>query len=146
MQKTKKFKLAALLTLMMTTAMASTPTPHTWHTVNSNNGSWNAQLQMINEEGSFVTADGAPITEFTINPKQPVEYGFVLGEGDDFNVAYTLTLTEQNAQNSAQFASKTCVFVITAASPGHPDIRISTYNGAECTFADTGRGENFFVA
>ena len=143
----KKSKLLiglSALMITMTSTSAIADTPHTWHVVNSNKGNWDARLQMISEGGHFVAHDGSLLSEFTVNPLKSQEYGFVLDASDDFNVAYTLTLTQKDPQ---QFSLKACVFVITATGPGKPDIRVASYNGAECTWKDVpGRGKDFFVA
>lgn len=121
--------------------------PHTWHTVSTTNGTWNAKLQMINQNGSFVNRDGASISEFTIHPAQSYDYGFVLDPHNDFDVAYTLTLVQQSRPNSPNFSSKACVYVITAASPANPDVRPSSYHGADCKWNVVhGVGENFQVS
>lgn len=121
--------------------------PHTWHTVQSQNGRWHAQLQMINQKGSFVSRDGSPINTFTIDLNKPQDYGFVLDPDNDFDVAYTLTLVKEESEKTKQFSSKTCVYVITASSPAQPDIRPSSFNGAKCEWIiNHGIGEDFIVS
>ncbi len=60
MQIKKNIKLGVLILVGLTTsyAISSHATPHTWHTVSSNDGTWEAKLQMINQGGSFETHDG----------------------------------------------------------------------------------------
>lgn len=148
--QTGKLTIVALaaLTLFTHTAMAGTntatpPKPHTWHTVSTNKGVWDGRLQIINENGSFVSRDGSPMTTFTISPNQPQDFGFLFTPDADFDIAYTLTLTERDSKN---FSSKACVYVITAAGPANPDIRPSSYNGAKCDWQVVhGKGEDFFV-
>lgn len=139
--------LSSLFSLMTTSAIAAvelTHKPHTWHTVNASDGIWDGRLQMINEEGSFVDGEGAPLTQFTVSPQKPQVFGFLLTANDDFNVAYTLTLVKRD--KNPQFVSKACVYVITASAPAKPDVRPSAYNGAECNWkVVSGRGEDFFV-
>ena len=119
---------------------------HTWHTISSKRGEWNARLQMINQGGGFVTPQGESINAFQISPGHTQDYGFSFDRGDDFDVAYTLTLTEKN-NGYAFFQSKACVYVITARGPANPDIRVSEFNGAQCHYTIvSGRGEDFEVS
>ena len=119
---------------------------HTWHHVSTTEGVWDARLQMINEGGMFVTKDGSTLTDFTVTSSTPMEYGFAFDEGDDFNVAYTLTLTQRDTGVFRRFSNKACVFVITAAGPAQPDIHASNYNGAKCSWKVVkGYGEDFFT-
>jgi hypothetical protein len=148
MKMSDKIKLGSLIVLSLLSfqAFAKNAT-HTWHTVSSANGTWQAKLQMLNEGGNFVTRGGAAITTFNISPGNPQDYGFVLDAGDDFDVAYTLTLTQNDQKNARQFVSKACVYVITARGPAQPDIRVSHFNGAECNWSLVkGVGENFSVS
>jgi len=146
MRVKNRLKLSMLVMLGFLTAnVMAGNTPHTWHTVSSNSGTWDAKLQMINEGGSFVTRDGSSLSSFTIGPGYSQDYGFIYDPGSDFNIAYTLTLTEQGT--SPQFTSKACVYVITANGPAQPDIRPSSYQGAECNWLIVpGVGENFTVS
>jgi hypothetical protein len=127
----------------ISSAIAGTK-PHTWHLITTDNGIWDGRLQMINEEGFFTDRDGSPLTKFTISPNKSQEYGFSFGPEADFDIAYTLTLTQRDTKN---FNSKTCVYVITASGPANPDIRPSSYNGAQCDWKIVpGQGEDFFVS
>ena len=127
-------------------ALAGNPTPHTWHTVTAASGTWDAKLQMLNQGGSFVTHDGLVVNGFSISPTHTQDYGFIFNNGDDFDVAYTLTMIEKSA-HALRFQSKTCVYVITASGPAKPDIRVSSFNGAKCDYNVVhGRGEDFTVS
>lgn len=135
-----------LATLVTTCALADNKTPHTWHTVRAENGTWDAKLQMLNQGGSFVTRDGVSLNNFTINPAKTLDYGFIFYDGADFDVAYTLTMIERNSDN-LRFQSKTCVYLITASGPAKPDIRVSSFNGAKCDYRVVhGKGEDFMVS
>lgn len=144
----KKIVITGLIFSMTATAMADQPQAHTWHNVNASNGVWHGQLQVINEKGSFVGPDGmTPISEFLISPDKPQKYGFDFDLRDDFDVAYTVTLTQKAASSDTNFTSKTCVFVVTAKGPADPDIQVASYNGAACSWKKVpGVGEDFFVA
>lgn len=123
------------------------PNPvHTWHTITSDNGDWQGKLQMINQGGDFVTPQGNLLHAFNISPTTHQDYGFSFNRGDDFDVAYTLTLTQKNNSDNF-FQSKACVYVVTASGPAKPDIRVSEFNGAKCRYTVvSGRGENFEVS
>lgn len=129
--------------LSASAAFAGTGDAHTWHNVYSKNGTWKGTLQTINEDASFVAEDGSPISSFTVSEASPQKFGFIYGEDSDFDVAYTLTLTQNQLE---LFTSKTCVFVITAKGPAQPDIRTEPYNGATCQWTLVpGVGEDFYV-
>ncbi len=139
--------LAGGLAVMGNVLAAGAPKPHTWHSVRTLEGRWAARLQMINEGGSFVARDGQALTGFMISPDHSQEYGFIFDAGDDFDVAYTLTLTETKNTTMPQFVSKACVYVVTAKGPAQPDIRVSSFNGAKCDWnVVDGVGEDFTVA
>ena len=126
-------------------ALAEGKTPHTWHTVSTASGTWEAKLQMLNQGGSFVTREGALINDFAISPSHSQDYGFIFDDGDDFDVAYSLTMVEKSS-NALLFKSKACVYVITASGPAKPDIRVSSFNGAKCDYKVIhGVGEDFMV-
>ncbi len=139
----KKILLTPILLLASSIAMANSPI-HSWHNVTSQNGQWHATLKGINELSIFVAADGiTPISTFSVNPQCPAKYGFGFDPSDDFNVAYTLTLTQDSV---ATFSSKACVFIITANGPANPDIRPISYNGAKCEYTIVqGVGEDYSV-
>jgi len=118
---------------------------HTWHVITSKGGTFNGSLQVINEKATFVKPDGTPLNTFILTPEQPVKFGFSFDPNDDFDVAYTLTLTEQDSFK--HFVSKTCLFVITAKGPAQPDVRYFAYNGATCSSTVVkGVGEDFSVS
>src|SRR5579862_4964560 len=131
---------------------ASKQEVHTWHNINATSGEWVAKFQMINEKGTFVATDGSPISELTVTAGNPKIYGFSFDPSDDFNVAYTSTLIQQKDKsakmiNATMFQSKACVFVITAVGPAQPDVRVSNFNGATCTWMTVpGVGEDFFAS
>jgi hypothetical protein len=135
-----------IASLLSVNALAK-PAPHTWHTVSTSDGAWHARLQMINEGGSFVARDGSALTTFAINPNLSQDFGFIFDADADFNVAYTLTLVQDEPKNAKSFSSKACVYVITASGPAKPDIRASSFNGAKCESKIVhGVGEDFFVS
>lgn len=139
-----KWVATSILAGMFTICFAEVP--HTWHTVNATQGTWLASLKMINEEGHFVNLTGDKVDTFQVSAEKPFHYGFVLGEGNDFNVAYTLTMTQESLNARPQFSSKTCLFLITASGPAKADIRPIGYNGAVCSWKNVpGVGEDFFV-
>lgn len=150
--KVKNIIASAVAPLIITFANfshANTNPVHTWHTIQSGNGVWDAKLQMLTGNGSFVSHDGKPMNNFSVSTAQSQEYGFVLGAYSDFNVAYTLTLISREPMDlkNVNFKSKACVFVLTATGPAKPDIRANSFNGAVCNWEiDPGRGENFYVA
>lgn len=131
---------------MVLTGNAMATPVHTWHTIRALDGNWTGKLQMLNEGGAFVTREKAPLTNFTITSDHAQDYGFIFDAGDDFDVAYTLTLKETKLAAMPQFVSKTCVYVITAKGPAQPDIRVSSFNGAKCDWnVVPGVGEDFTV-
>lgn len=74
------------------------------------------------------------------------QFGFGFDNHADFNVAYTLTLTEQEGIDKLRMSSKACVFVITAKGPAMPDVTPISYNHAKCTWKVVpGTGEDFYA-
>jgi hypothetical protein len=138
-----KILLTLILFFVTSIALANNPI-HSWHNVTSQNGQWHATLKGINELSNFVAADGiTPVSTFSVNPQSSFKYGFSFDPKDDFNVAYTLTLTQESVES---FSSKTCVFIITANGPANPDIRPISYNGAKCEYTVVqGVGEDYSV-
>lgn len=137
-------KITTLFTSLLLSTAAFAGHVHTWHNVVSQEGTWEATLATINQKASFVTSDGSALTTFTINPGHSIKYGFSFDPQDDFDVAYTLTLTKKDTLN---FVSKTCVFVVTAKGPANPDIHAINYNGANCASTVVhGVGEDFIVS
>lgn len=139
------FKLGMLMILSLASSLAiAQKTPHTWHTVRSTNGNWTAQLAMISEPGWFVTRKGEGVSTFSVSPANSFDYGFGFDAGADFDIAYTLTLTQNSS--AIGFVSKACVYLITASGPAKPDIRATSYNGATCDWNVVhGVGEDFTV-
>lgn len=144
----KKMKLFVLtaITLFNVNVIAKTA-PHTWNVVTSNDGVWEAKLQMLNENGYFVSRDGKDMSHFIVNTNQKQEFGFGFNSDADFDIAYTLTLLQKSTTASPQFSSKACVYVITASGPAKPDVRIMNYNGASCEWqVVAGVGESYTVS
>lgn len=132
--------------LLSGNTLAELVKPHTWHNVSSTNGTWQASLQMINQDGYFVGRDTISASNFTISQNKSFDYGFGFNVGADFDIAYSLTLVQQRPQTARQFTSKACVYVITASGPARPDVRVSSFNGAKCDWkVQDGVGEDFIV-
>lgn len=139
----KRILLLAAVTLFGASMAQAAAPVHTWHTVSATNGSWQARLVMMNENGKFYNRAGSPIWDFNVNSSTPYDYGFGFERGSDFDIAYTLTVIEKTKPS---FVSKACVYVITASGPGKPDIRTSSFNGAKCDYKIvSGVGEDFIV-
>jgi hypothetical protein len=131
--------------LLCNTPSIATPIPHTWHNIVVEQGVWRGKLAVINEGAVFVKPDGAEVSDFTVASNQPFKFGFAFDADDDFDVAYTLTLTQQ--EPAKKVVSKTCVFVVTAKGPANPDIHNLSYNGATCNSVYVPRvGEDFTAA
>ncbi len=120
---------------------------HTWHDVTTDNGTWHGRLALITSDQAGYFTDKAAnnkgqIYDFELDSQKIFIYGFGFEFGKtDFDVAYTLTLYQTG------FASKACVFVVTAKGPARPDVRISSYHDAKCNYEVVhGRGENFSVS
>ncbi len=140
----KFFALPLLITGMVITVAANAASGvHTWHMVKSKQGTWTGRLQAISEKTEFVRSDMSAVSAFEVSPSNPLKFGAVFDDNDDFNVAYTLTLTQKSP---ADFSDKTCVFVITAQGPADPDVRYFSYHGAVCgTETVPGVGEDFIA-
>lgn len=127
---------------------------HTWHTVVSLNGTWYGALHLLteNEHGvSFVdgTPSHAPIKNpFELFESSFFDYGLVISEQDDFNMLYSLTLTQQVVPDPTQSNSRICVYLIAAQRAACPQIKAISFNGnTTCLWSTVpGRGENFWVA
>ncbi|MDF1761663.1 MAG: hypothetical protein P1U40_14110 [Coxiellaceae bacterium] len=127
---------------------------HTHHYVRANGGSWKGMLSFTSpdEAGYFADKDGNKLPaqpQFTLSAQQPYYFGFGFAiPGTDFDVSYVLTVvkSKQSGVSASHFASPSCQFNVSASSPGHPDVRISTYNGAKCQYLDNGQGGDFQVA
>jgi len=73
---------------------------HTWHTIMSLNGTWYGTLHVMTEnELGIYFVDGSKNhslieNPFTISERLPFDYGLVIGDKDDFNMLYSLTLNQ----------------------------------------------------
>jgi hypothetical protein len=126
--------------------------PHTFHTIYSKNGNWTGSLRVIHEfdKAWFTEKDGITRIEkpFEITPTTTKQFGFDFASDVTFNVAYTLVLTPTESFSQApQFSNKACVFVITAPAPAVPDLKVISYGkDTQCSYVDTGHGEDFYVS
>lgn len=130
---------------MVHSSVFAKPTVHTWHQVTALSGNWRTTISMISEtdKGYFEDINGNPISTFNVNAENPQRFGFGVYEGADFDIAYTVTVTEISA---AKFISPTCVFVVTASAPATPDITINRYNNASCDVGHAlGEATDFIV-
>lgn len=140
----KLFAITLLSTFAFLSTSANAAPVHTWNQVFSSKGNWTVKLSMLNEGGHFYDTAGAEISKFDLTHGTGYKYGFGFDHGADFDIAYTMVAIQQTPP---AFVSKTCVFVVTASAPARPDIRVSTFNGAQCSFKIVpGVGENFFVS
>ncbi len=143
----KKSMISVLSFFAATQLFAAQQTAHTWHTVTATDGQWNATLQVISEADHawFVGPDGqTKISGFKLDSSAPQKYGFDFDNETDYNVAYSLTLTEQTSNSN--FSAKACIFVVTAKGAAQPDITALPYNGANCQWKiNVGVGEDFTV-
>eukprot|EP00930_Biecheleria_cincta_P032523 TRINITY_DN22571_c1_g1_i1.p1 TRINITY_DN22571_c1_g1~~TRINITY_DN22571_c1_g1_i1.p1 ORF type:complete len:186 (+),score=13.37 TRINITY_DN22571_c1_g1_i1:75-632(+) len=163
------------LTAMLASAVyAVPPCPkiHTWHNVTAFRGTWKAQLSSISETARFFwpncsQMEGPTPTFEIVGGKQVASdsatFGFEIGPGDTFDVAYSLTLVRTSAEplhphepkraipfqpavDRRLFASMACTYVIAAAGPAQPDVRAEPFNGATCMWErHEGVGENYQV-
>jgi len=139
-------KTIALITIGFAISNAfADPSAHTWHTVTAKNSSYKASLHVINETANFIDANGNNINSFEVSPEQPYKFGFQINRTNDFNLAYSLTLTEKDNPRVKKFTSKACVFVVSANAPAKPDIRSFSYHGATCEYTTRERGNFDFV-
>ena len=118
---------------------------HTWHNVKSVDGNWIGRLAIITAQQGGYFADEQSQSlgtsyDFTLLNDTPVIYGFGFDyETTDFNVAYTVSLYQKDS-----YVAKACVYTVTASGPGIPDIRINSFNGADCkTSRASHRGTDF---
>jgi hypothetical protein len=124
---------------------------HTWHNLQSHQGTWEVQLTLSSEGnvGRFISNAPEckaqdPLT-VNVSPQQPQQFGFSFLPGADFDIGYTL-VAKQKSPSTANYQAKTCVFVVSAKGPANPDIAVLPYNGAVCNYAVTsGVGEDYFV-
>lgn len=118
----------------------------------------------IHEDATFVyPLDGSktecmpfesPRGHFNITQVRYEEFGFLPGPTADFSSMYALTLLRTDKTMEARGGDKVgvpdgqmaCVFVIGAAGPAMPDVRVEPYNNAQCRWTVVpGVGENYFV-
>lgn len=142
---------AMLLSLGITTTNAAV---HTSHHVSATEGSWKAQLVIASpdEKGYFTDQSGnsmGSLYAFDVHADQdPVLFGFGFDfPGTDFDVSYTVTLIKQKQTDAhgVMFASPACQFNVSAKGPANPDIRVESYNGAQCHYHITSTGEDFIA-
>ncbi|MDF1797390.1 MAG: hypothetical protein P1U63_12720 [Coxiellaceae bacterium] len=127
---------------------------HTHHHVRATDGDWSGMLSFTSphEAGFFTDKDDNKLPTqpvFSLSSQVPYYFGFGFSiPGTDFDVSYVVTVvkSKHNGLASPHFASPTCQFNVSASSPGHPDVRVSTYNGAKCQYLDNGQGGDFQVA
>lgn len=126
---------------------------HTWHTIVSLNGTWYGTLHVMteNEHGiEFVdgTTNHSRIQNpFTVSESSPFDYGLVISAQDDFNMLYSLTLTQQLVPDPFQSNSRICVYLIGAERAAQPHIiPVSFHGNTSCVWQSVeGKGENFWV-
>ncbi|CAF1292890.1 unnamed protein product [Adineta ricciae] len=96
---------------------------HTWHTITSFNGSWYGSLHVLTDNEQVIT------------------------EQDDFNMLYSLTLSQQLEPDPKQSNSRICVFLISAERAACPYIVPVSFHGkTTCLWESVeGRGENFSI-
>lgn len=129
---------------------------HTWHNVTAYKGTWAASITPIDEPATFVRDDCSEfptIGHFKVNTTYSPQFGFRIGKGDDFNVAYSLVFVrtdphevQSNSSGRRLFSDMACVFTVAAAGPAMPDVRAEPYNGAVCMWQRVdGVGEDYFL-
>lgn len=123
-------QIITIVTILSAATMTNEATAYTWHTVRTSAGEWTANIGMINEAGFFVNRKGERINSFLIDANHSYDFGFGFDDNADFNIAYSLTVVQN--EKVKQFTSKACVFIITATAPAKPDIKTMSYNGAKC--------------
>jgi hypothetical protein len=126
---------------------------HTWHGVFSHNGSWYGTLHLMteNEPGVYFVENSTNHSlvhnPFNVSESSPFVYGLIVSEQDDFNMLYSLTLTQQLAPDPTQSNSRICVYLIGAKAAADPMIMpISFHGNTTCKWQTVeSRGENFWV-
>lgn len=116
---------------------------HTWSAVGAYDNIWKGQLAPIFEDSWFVDENCTKFNTFDISQWGLVTFGFKFGNDVNFNMAYTLTLVEDTGMR--EMVTKACIYIITATSPAHPDIRIESYNNATCGHIQRSDGSFFYV-
>lgn len=151
----KLIKLSAIA-LFATTGLTLAGNVHTVHHIYAQNESsnlkpWNVRIVDIapNETAFFasnnITSDNL---NFSVTKDKPADYGFGFKANSDFNVAYTITAIDSSQSSDAwQHKTKSCTFVVTANGPANPNISITNYQGANCSYkVIPGEGEDFYLA
>ncbi|UJR16694.1 hypothetical protein I4U23_003594 [Adineta vaga] len=126
---------------------------HTWHTITSLNGTWYGALHVLteNEQGVYFvdgTTNHSRIQNpFIVSESQSFDYGLVISQQDDFNMLYSLTLTQQLVPDPSRSNSRICVFLIAAERAACPYIVPVSFHGqTTCLWESVeGRGENFSI-
>ncbi|PHQ80863.1 MAG: hypothetical protein COB66_03730 [Coxiella sp. (in: Bacteria)] len=144
-------KILLVAAALFTTSAFGDPV-HIMDHINTTDGNWSGRLTIIsaNEPAYFTDAqknNKGSTYDFTTQATQPFSYGFGIIPGKtDFNVAYSLTLTQKPAADTPLFTAKTCVFLITATSPATPDIRTESFNNATCKAAPSNDGDTYTIS
>ena len=96
---------------------------HTWHKVQAERGTWNATIRdAVAASMRFLDIECDPISSFQVTSDQNFSFGFLPGNDDTFDVAYTLSLVSVNdtappgKSRSLLFASPACVYLIPKAT------------------------------
>lgn len=125
---------------------------HTWHTIFSLNGSWYGTLHVMteNEPGIYFvhnnTNHSVIHNPFNISEASPIVYGLIISEQDDFNMVYSLTLSQQVVPDPTQSNSRVCVYLVGAGRAAEPYIiPVSFHGNTTCKWHSFGTGENFSV-
>jgi hypothetical protein len=84
---------------------------------------------------------------FTVSETSPFVYGLIVSGQDDFNMLYSLTLTQQVVPDPSQSNSRICVYLIGAERAAYPRIiPVSFHGNTSCTWKSIeDQGENFWV-
>lgn len=142
---------AIALSIATPCSIAQAGDTHTFHHVTVSSGDWHGQLVITSpgEDAYFTNASGENYGSMwafdPVTPQAPFTFGFGFIEpGTDFNASYTLTMVKK-VFTGPQFVSKACQFNISAKGPANPDIRTETYNGADCHYTITDKGEDYSV-
>ncbi len=131
-----------LFVLYLSNTIAKKCQAHTWGTSVALNGNWQGQIAPLYENSYFVTPECKNVTDFKISPGHNATYGFRFEKNDDFNIMFSLLLINID---ETPMVSKSCLYILTANSPAHADVRSLSYHGAYCARKDTGDGNIFYV-
>lgn len=149
-------KLSIISALVSLSLLASTASAdvHTWHHVTATEGHWKTQLVIASadEKGYFTDQAGSKKGQMYAFDVQsghaPALFGFGFEfPGTDFDVAYTVTMVkqQQSAAHRVLFSSPACQFNVSAKGPANPDVRVESYNGAQCHYTIISSGEDYTV-